>query len=148
MQLNFVVRQGNSAITLSFVNPSPMGEGFQLLETLLQLHKLCSYIICSIKYTCTIYQFTQKIPHTRGKSPPVFSPSKTPVFRHPLCVDVVQCLSGTCYKSGKVGWLLNLYWWKKKRLIVYRIHIRSFKPPDPDYQELHVLECSRFVVPS
>ncbi len=64
MQLNFVVRQGNSAITLSFVNPSPMGEGFQLLETLLQLHKLCSYIICSIKYTCTIYQFTQKIPHT------------------------------------------------------------------------------------
>jgi hypothetical protein len=64
MQLNFVVRQGNSAIALSFVNPSPMGEGFQLLETLLQLHKLCSYIICSIKYTCTIYQFTQKIPHT------------------------------------------------------------------------------------
>ena len=67
MQLNFVVRQGNSAITLSFVNPSPMGEGFQLLETLLQLHKLCSYIICSIKYTCTIYQFTQKIPHTQEK---------------------------------------------------------------------------------
>jgi hypothetical protein len=33
-------------------------------------------------------------------------------------------------------------------LIVYRIHIRSSKPPDPDYQELHVLECSRFVVPS
>lgn len=71
MQLNFVVRQGNSAITLSFVNPSPMGEGFQLLETLLQLHKLCSYIICSIKYTCTIYQFTQKIPHT------LFKPTKS-----------------------------------------------------------------------
>src|SRR5690554_6778165 len=69
MQLNFVVRQGNSAITLSFVNLSPMGEGFQLLETLLQLHKLCSYIICSIKYTCTIFQFTQKIPHTRSCSP-------------------------------------------------------------------------------
>jgi len=79
---------------------------------------------------------------------PCLQPVEDAGLPPPLCVAVVQCPAGTCYKSGKVGWLLNLYWWKKKRLIVYRIHIRSSKPPDPDYQELRVLECSRFVVPS
>jgi hypothetical protein len=58
-----------------------------------------------------------KLLHLRDKaeSPPGFSPQKTAVFHHLLCVDIVHCpVAGNCYKSGKISWLLNLYWWKKR----------------------------------
>jgi hypothetical protein len=42
---------------------------------------------------------------------------KTVAFHHPLCVDTLLCTAGNGYKSGKAKGLLNLYWWKKKRIL-------------------------------